>query len=241
MGWTIPVKHWLLYHIPKTGGTSITEHLRSQLAPRGEFCSITLEQREHQFRLGQVRDLPQEEFQKIRVFQGHGVSRVIADFYPNEQFSEVVFFREPASRMVSHYNFRMSRHSLAPTDGITFESFYRSFPRNFMMRFMCVRLGIPVNFRSLDRLICELSGMFAFTMHEVDQVISAMSSLFNISPNAPRRNVGGIHYPLDLVADEELLNHIRRQNPLDTILFEAVQDMAPSSLARFESLNAEGV
>ncbi len=233
--------HWLSYHIPKTGGSSLTDHLRNQLAPRGEFCSVTLEQRENQLVLDQVCNFPKSEIKKIRVFQGHGVSRVIANLLPQEKFSEMVFFREPASRMISHYNFRMSSHSMKPTNGMTFRSFYQSFPQNFMLRFMCVRLGIPVNARALDRLIYELSGMFSFTMDDVDQVVPILSGLFNISPEAPRRNVGGLDFPIKLVADEDLISHIRLQNPLDSILFEAVKELSQTSLSRLKALKVEGI
>jgi hypothetical protein len=233
------MRRWLLYHIPKTGGTSISQHLREELEASRTFMSVTLQDRPDSLRPDEVRRAPLHELERIRVFQGHGVGRFIADLLPDDAFSEMVVLREPAARIISHYNFRASPASLQPIGDLTFESFLLTFPPDFMLRFLCSRLGYPVNSRSLDRIIHDLAGMYALTTVDMDAAIVAVSRSLGVSTKARRRNVTGIDFPARLVPDPELIQRLRQLNPLDAILFEAVRDMAPRSIARLRALDKE--
>ena len=230
------MKPWLLYHIPKTGGTSLSQHLQREMSVTGDFLSITLEPRPGSFTASQVREMPAEQLAEVRVFQGHGVGRYLCDLLPASSFHEVVVLREPATRIISHFNFRMSPASLEQATHMTFQAFLQTLPPDFMLRFLCHRLGHPVNFRSLDRVIHDLSGIITVTMSEVDQAITSISAALGVSRAAERLNVSGVNFPRQKTAEPDLVEILRKLNPLDAILYEAAVEMAPSSLTRLSQL-----
>lgn len=230
------MKPWLLYHIPKTGGTSLSQHLQREMSATGDFLSITLQPRPGSFTASQVRAMPAERLAGVRVFQGHAVGRYLYELLPSSSFHEVVVLREPAARIISHFNFRTSLASLEQDTNMTFQAFLQTLPSDFMLRFLCHRLGHPVNFRSLDRVIHDLSGVITLTMSEVDQAIMSISAALGVSKAAERLNVSGVNVPQRLAPEPDLVEILRKLNPLDAILYEAAVEMAPSSLTRLQEL-----
>lgn len=231
------MKRWLLYHIPKTGGTSISQHLQEGLGE--EFMSVTLQERVGSFTPRQVKAAPRPGLERIRVFQGHGVGRFLLDLLPSAPFAEMVVLREPAARLISHYNFRTGSSAVNRDRTLSFQSFLALTPPDFMLRFLCTRLGHPVNSRSLDRVVHDLAGVYALTTSEVDVALLEVSRVLGVSEEAPRRNVSGRDFAVRLKPEPALMRHLRQLNPLDTMLFEAVREMAPASVTRLKELNRE--
>lgn len=231
------MRRWLLYHIPKTGGTSISQHLQESLGQK--FMSVTLEQRAGSFTSSDVRAASPSRVQGVQVFAGHGVGRFLHEVLEGSVFAEMVVLREPAARMVSHYNFVVGSPCTNRDSSLSFQSFLAQFPPDFMLRFLCTRFGLPVNARSLDRVLHNLAGMYTLTTSEVDAAIAELSRILGIHPKAARRNVSGIDFPVRLESDPALIRHLRQLNPLDVMLYEAARDMAPRSVARMRELTRE--
>lgn len=233
------MRRWLLYHIPKTGGTSMSQHLSAELDEA--FLSVTLQERPGSLTPSQLRSAPRRTLERVRVFQGHGVGRFIHDLLPGSPTAEVVVLREPAARLVSHYNFRIGSPDAQAVDDPSFEAFLVRSPPDFMLRFLCSRLGFPINSRSLDRVLHALSGMYTVTTAEVDTAIAEVSRVLGVSAIAPRRNVSGVDFPVRLRPDLDLVRRLRQLNPLDAVLFEAAREMGPRSIARLTELDTEEV
>jgi len=233
------MRRWLLYHIPKTGGTSISQHLGAELGTG--YQSVTIEERPGSMTPGEVNASPPERLAVIRVFHGHGVGRFILDRLPRGPISELVVLREPAARIISHYNFKVARQALGRNQSISFERFLLQTPPDFTLRFLCTRLGYPVDARALDRVIHALSGMYVLTTTEVDAAVKALSRAFGIPDIAPRRNVSGVDFPIQLEANPELVERLRQLNPLDTILFETAREMGPTSITRLNKIPREEI
>jgi len=231
------MRKWILYHIPKTGGTSLSQHLQCEL--QDEFMSISLREQPASFTPQQVRVLPRRQLERVKVFQGHGVGRYLHDLLPQVVFSELVVLREPATRLVSHFNFRNESPKAIEKNKLSLREFLRQTQPDFMLKFMAYRLGYPINFRALDRVLHDLTGMYTLTLDEVDEAIVELSRILAIPTSAPRRNVSGVDFPVRMEADSELIREVRELNPLDVILFEAARGMAPQSIDRMKKLASE--
>ncbi len=230
-------RKWIVYHIPKTGGTSLSQHLRGEMQDR--FLSVSLREQPGSVTPQQVRALPKRVLEEVEVFQGHGVGRYLHDLLPDTQFAELVVLREPAARLVSHFNFRNESPNTPDTNKLSLEGFLLQNQSNFMLKFMAYRLGYPINFRALDRVLHDLIGMYTLTLDEVDTAIVELSRILGVTPYAPRRNVSGVDFPVRLEPQPQLLWELRELNPLDVILFEAARDLAPMSIDRIKNLDSK--
>ena len=110
-----------LYHIPKTGGTSLREALSNQLGMHRGFIHlgpfgdrIRAEQN-----LKPLEEYTREELDRVRVLSGHYLSSRFEQYFPDRDIRRVVLLREPAKRILSQYNHAMrnrARLGLKPID-----------------------------------------------------------------------------------------------------------------------------
>ncbi len=142
---------YLFLHIPKTGGTTINWHLRENLVYDEE--SIHFGGAGDTYR--QIHDRkPFEERSALersraRVLSGHRLHYGDHELVPDADPRYFTIFRDPADRIVSTYNFRMSTGNHAPQ---SFESWYGDWPRNKTFKWLRHRVGCHSMPEMLDRL-----------------------------------------------------------------------------------------
>jgi hypothetical protein len=115
---------YIFLHLPKTGGTTFSQHLVKNLK-KDEIMSTS------QLRYNLIP--PNIKKDKIRVILGHATYYGIHKLFPEKNPRYVVFLRDPADRFVSSYNFEMRTK---PGANISFWKWYESQLKNEMVYFL---------------------------------------------------------------------------------------------------------
>lgn len=109
---------YIIFHVPKTGGTSFRFQLKrffrqdqALFLYRDSYPQINNKEKIK----GLINSLTPNQKQKIKVIIGHKVYYGIDELFPGREIRYVIFFRHPAARIVSRYNF--SRTLLAAYPG----------------------------------------------------------------------------------------------------------------------------
>ena len=115
-----------LFHIPKTGGTSLREALSKEfglnegfihLGPYGD--RVRCEQN-----LKPLEEYTPDELDRIRVLSGHYLSTRFEKYFPGRDIRRIVLLREPATRILSQYNHAMRKRSRLGLKAIDFHAWY---------------------------------------------------------------------------------------------------------------------
>ncbi len=115
-----------LFHIPKTGGTSLREALSEALGMNRGFIHLG----PYGDRTRAEQDLkPLEaytpgELDRIRVLSGHYLSTRFEKYFPGRDIRRVVLLREPATRILSQYNHAMRNRKRLGLKPIDFHAWY---------------------------------------------------------------------------------------------------------------------
>jgi hypothetical protein len=115
-----------LYHIPKTGGTSLREALSHELGMHRGFIHlgpygdrIRAEQK-----LKPLEEYTREELDGVRVLSGHYLSSRFEQYFPDRDIRRIVLLREPAKRILSQYNHAMRNRARLGLKPIDFHAWY---------------------------------------------------------------------------------------------------------------------
>jgi hypothetical protein len=115
-----------LFHIPKTGGTSLREALYTiygqnegfiHLGPQGDRFR-------HEHKLKPLERFSQEELDRIRVLSGHYLSAAHEKLFPGRTIRRAILLREPARRILSQYNHAMRNRAKLQEKPIGFHEWY---------------------------------------------------------------------------------------------------------------------
>jgi len=115
---------YIFLHLPKTGGTTFSQHLIKNLK-KDEIMS-TSQLRYNLIPLNIKKD-------KIKIILGHATYYGIHKLFPKKTPRYIVFLRDPAERFVSSYNFEMRTK---PGANIPFWKWYKSQLKNEMVYFL---------------------------------------------------------------------------------------------------------
>jgi len=89
---------WIFLHLPKTGGSTFSQHLLKNLKKEEIFSTSLL----------RYNLIPKKiQKNKVRVILGHATYYGIHRFFKNKNPRYILFLRDPAERFVSSYNFEM--------------------------------------------------------------------------------------------------------------------------------------
>jgi hypothetical protein len=224
---------YLFYHMPKCAGTTLIAHLAEEMPERllrprvrrGFF-------KEFGGGVADMRGLP-AGLDAIDVVAGHTASQGVARAFPGRDVRPIVMLRDPASFLVSIYNYRERQSAEKGWSAVSFEHFRRTLPKNPITRFLLLRylgIGYPLiltldSRRRLEIVERALSSFwFVGSWRHADALTAELSRRLAIAPEARRRNVSpeGSLAPADL--PEEVLAAVRADNPLDQLLFDRWKD-----------------
>jgi hypothetical protein len=184
--------------------------------------------------MADIANMSESERESLRSIGGHPLNREFTDFFPNRQIREVVVVREPASRLVSHYNFSMTMRSRRGQSIVSFEEFVDSEPDNFMTQFLAKRLGETRPWHYLDHVLYELTKFWLVARTEsLDVVLPHLFGGMGLPAEVPARsNVTGITIDKHAELTPNLADQIRQQNPQDVMLYAALPRFEASFLRR---------
>jgi len=136
---------WIFLHLPKSGGTTFNAHLYKHLKWDEEIVHLgnwgRKYRRRHNRKSFYLRNT--EERKKIKVLVGHHTFYGIHRWIPWKEPRYITFLREPASRLVSAYNFQFSKMDRKPPEN--FDSFLQQ-RKNPMCSFYYWRRNLYAHF-----------------------------------------------------------------------------------------------
>jgi hypothetical protein len=234
---------YFFVHVPKCAGTTVEFHFRTALgdgylhAPRWKNILRNVIGNCYSFSADDPR------LAGVRVASGHSLTHNLARHFPGREIEECVLIREPLSYFVSFYNYRVQRFldrtGPKPT---SFERWYQAQRRNPMVRFLLNRyydFGIAKLYGlSSHGRLCYLEErlsdfLFVGGHHRANEMIDGVSRMVGVPTQVESKNVSKrpVVKPENLPAS--LVSRIKRENALDTLLFErwserGWRDKAPS-------------
>jgi len=237
------VKHlYLIYHVPKTGGQTIRDHLNRTLKLNHDFMHTgRWVPTDSSISLTDIADLSSVQKARLRALTGHLVTREIIPAFPQHRCREVLILREPAARLASHYNFKCtmvkqygdSSH-LASTMP-TFEEFLSSVGQSQMTKSVARMLKIENRPTRLSDVLAELENLWMVgTLGSLDRLLPHLFNAIGVDPSPPSRsNVSGGTIERHVTLTPQLADEIRAKNHEDVMLYEAALRLEQRTLERF--------
>lgn len=226
---------WFVYHVPKTGGQTIRDYLAREMRRGVDFEHLGKWDRSTPLGFDEVAARDEASRAGLRVLCGHPLSRQFAGLFPGRPIREVVFLREPVSRLISHYNFAMTMRSRRGHETIALEQYLDEQQPDPMTHFLGQRLGETKPRKHLNIVLHELGQFWlAGRTESLDLLLPHLFEGMGLPAQVPHRsNVTGVTIELRATPTPDLADEIRRQNPLDVMLYAAI--------ARFETRFLERV
>ena len=115
-----------LFHIPKTGGTSLRETLVDMFGLNEGFIHLGPygDRVRHEHGLKPLEQYNARELDRIRVVSGHYLSTAFEKFFPGRDIKRVILLRDPATRVLSQYNHAMRNRSKLGEKPVEFLKWY---------------------------------------------------------------------------------------------------------------------
>jgi len=221
----------IVMHVPKTGGQTLRDHFRHNLAFHSEFIHLGPFGVEDAKRQGLQpwEDRPPEERAKARVILGHYASVFTKDLVPGDR--EVKYcgmLRDPASRVVSHYNFNVENKWVrAGKDAPAWDWWYRGQKRNFVSRWIKENfLKQSIEGVSDETLYEDMIGLLSSfwllgAAERYQSFADALCADVGVPPTGgARSNVAGEHYPKRAVVTPEIAETVYRDHPVDKAVYD---------------------
>lgn len=226
---------WFTYHVPKTGGQTLRDHLRAVLGPT-EHVHVGAWAPGDAPVDHEVLDAHDPD--RIRVLTGHGVTWHLRERFPGRTVNEVLILREPASRLVSQLHYRNWRRSLGGRRPLSFDELAAAVGPDPMTRWAAQLLGGFRPRNRLDGVLHSLRRLAAVVdLSDLDVVLPALLRAMGLDPTIPtRRNRAGVDIPRGTEPTDEQLEEWRRQNIGDVILHHEVLGSTARTLQRLEEI-----
>jgi hypothetical protein len=215
-------------HIPKTAGSSVHYHLKTNLVCEREYIHIPIDYSTRAELLGELpftlRDA--RERAAAKVIFGHGVVRRHAEFVPGKTLREITTLRDPAERMVSHYNFWMNVLEKRGEPLPSFEEWYAGEPRNYQTHWLARNyLQLDVETLPESRILDEVSRLLdsfwlVCTLPTFESDIQLLWDALGLPAMSSRQNVTGVTHNKRFELDPALRRRLAEENASDETLYQ---------------------
>lgn len=226
------VVHFLL-HVPKCAGTTVEAHFQAHLgdafmfAPRWESPLRNV--------LGnRYPGLEAGRLAHVRAVSGHSLSESMRALFPGAELRRSVLLRDPASYLLSFYNYRWTRFEQGwggrPPE---FGTWYRAQRRNPISRFLLNRYfgqGVPALYRlssgaRLAWLETRLARFhFVGSYRRANEMVAGVSRELGLPEAVDSRNVTPSRRLTGADLPPALMRRIEAENALDQALWERWKD-----------------
>ena len=117
-----------LFHIPKTGGTSLREALSAAFGLNRGFIHVGPfgDRVRHEQNLKSLDEYSEDELDQVRVISGHYLSTAFEKYFPSRDIRRIVLLREPATRIHSQYNHAIRNRSKLGLKPVDFHEWYEN-------------------------------------------------------------------------------------------------------------------
>ena len=181
---------WIFLHLPKTGGTTFSEHIINNFKPE-EILSTS------ELRYDSIN--PEIKKDKIKFILGHASYYGIHKMFPGRVPRYIVFLREPAERFVSGYNFEMRTKK---GENISFWRWYDSQTKNEMVHFLDMkyrgkegtRINLPKATFKLHMKISKYKKVYMF----LQTISNTYISFFHSSKKVQEKKLENAKRMIDL-------------------------------------------
>lgn len=226
---------YFLYHVPKTGGQSIRDHLDRHLERDRDFLHLGKWDRTRPLDFDDVKAMSDPDRARLRTIGGHPLTRAFREFFPDRAIREVIFLREPASRLVSLHNFQATMAENRGDAARSFEAFLEATPPNSMTSFAAKVLQPPTTgVALLAGVLAELSRVWMVgTVESLDQLGPPLFDAVGIPVSGfSRSNVTGAGIRSHVTLTPDLADELAEANPLDVMLYRAARRLERETLER---------
>lgn len=225
---------WLLYHVPKTGGQTIRDAIAAQVGHGDQFLHLGRwgAQTSGILDADHVLGLPDHRRDRLRFVAGHPVDHRLVGLFDDRRVREVVVLRDPAERIVSHYNFFATRPQRAKRPPVGFDEWYERWHRaDLALQWLAKRFGTRNDVSEvITRLsTCTFVGRTPNLSRDLPLLLSAMG--LRPEPAGPS-NVTGVHHARVLELDGALRDRLVRDNPDDAVLYRMARTLERMSVDR---------
>jgi hypothetical protein len=215
-------------HIPKTAGSSVHFHLLTHLEYDRSYIHIPIDfSMREEMRIRQpftLRDA--RDRSEALVLFGHGVAKKHADFVPGRTLREITTLRDPAERMLSHYNFWMNVLEKRGKPLMSFEDWYAAEPKDYQIRWIAETYLQTNVSRMSPREIADIamealdSFWLVCTLPTFESDIQLLWDALSLPPLASRQNVSGVTHKLRFEMTDALRHQVIEENALDVELYQ---------------------
>jgi hypothetical protein len=225
---------WLIYELPETGGKWLRMLLAEQLEQRRSLLHLPRRVRDGSRALvpDDLRHFRTERLDEVRVVIGDQVDRTLIELFPGRRVREAVVLRNPAERLVSHYNrFHSGRKRRRKNEAMpSFDEWYERRGAEFMVRWLGERLSVQATPTAVLEALAAMD--FVSTTEDMANTVPALFRAIGIEP-APARAVPDANEP-SLELDGELRARLEAENPNDHLLYAGVPVLQRLTQVRLE-------
>ena len=228
---------WFFYHLPKTGGQTIRDHLGAGLG-LDRYLHLGRWNRDEPYTFDDVAAMSAEQRAGLHAVGGHPLNFEFDALFPDRLKKEIIVLREPAARIVSHYNFTSTMRERRGEPPLDLEAFITEHA-NFQTRAILTRFGLRHPMKPLSDALHRLTRCaFVGRTVDLDDTLPILFEAIGMSPEVKgRSNVTGETINRYVELTPALAARLRAESPLDVMLYSAVGRLQDASISRLQRSN----
>lgn len=229
---------YLMHHIPRTGGSTIRDHLREHLTLNETFIHLGSYGRKWNARMGtpEFHLRAESDRRRARIVTGHQVTRETAALLPWARPRFLTWLRDPADRIVSLYNQNLQKfenrgepHDIGFEDWYEGGGKYRTMMASLIGGFLNLpshRLSPRAQFHVADRLLSEF--WFVSTTERMDEHLPRLLDHWNVPADFKVVGRSGDKIKRRLSIDDTLRRRIHADFAYDLALYRKWREREPA-------------